>query len=717
MSMRIPAVSHPAPDALQSFTLGRCVDADHHRIRAHVAGCESCRERVVALVAERPLTSEAVPVGASRDGVLAAILSRRLRGDRLLLPHGDAGRGKRRARRLPAYAAAAAVLFIGGATVVFSSNELTASDVSGELRFTPQLPAPGDSIHLEYRGARFGRESELDVRALLRTAEDESPEWAARYGTVATLRRDRDGSYRGAFILPDSVVYGAFAVEDTSGAQVDTRGGRLWDLLVRDDSARPAFAAMRQQMRFHYGRAQEVSLGIARELVRVHADDPRSWQLLLWYETQLAGPAGRDAVYERFRPRFAATHERLSASVAVSPRLMEAMWQYAGNLGEDSAALYWSRRLAKEHPRAPEGAVQRYFALPSAIAPTARDSALEQLWRDVGGNHSEALAFNGFLNARGRSDTTGIRRWGMRLERIGPPWYGRSFVGYNMARMPGLEEEAAARLRAHIREFGQISDLHRIVGETVAQHRQRIDMTRASALVELGHALAAMNRPEAALDTLELAAELAWKPAAFLEIAALNLQRHDTAAALLAAAYAAADGSVPTESAELRTRLGAVPDTVWRYLVEEGRGVQRRKLLATSVDRPIKARVQIKDSSGRERDLADVVRGAPTVVAFWSRYCLGSLEQLPELQRAVEQLVPTGARVVAITSEMPSPELTAWLKGKGYTFDVYHDYRNEAAAVLQPWATPDNLVLDARGRLRFQRVSTKDIVGRVEVLR
>lgn len=44
-----------------------------------------------------------------------------------------------------------------------------------------------------------------------------------------------------------------------------------------------------------------------------------------------------------------------------------------------------------------------------------------------------------------------------------------------------------------------------------------------------------------------------------------------------------------------------------------------------------------------------------------------------------------------------SRELTAWLKGKGYTFNVYHVYRGEAAAVLQPWGTPDNLVLDARG--------------------
>jgi hypothetical protein len=717
MSLRILAGSHPTAGSLQTFALGTCTDPHHRRIHAHVAECESCRERVVALVAERPFTSADRTVTTARNPALARILDRRQHGDRVLLPDGDAARGRHRGRRVPAYAAAAATLLIGIATAVFSSEELTASDVSGELRFAPQLPAAGDSIQLEYRGARFGRAAELSVRALLRTADDAAPDWAARYGTVARLRRARDGAYRGTFVLPDSVVYGAFAVEDTAGAQVDTRGGRLWDLLVRDDSMRPAFAAMRQQMRFHHGRAQEVSLAIARELVKVHADDPRSWQLLLWYETQLAGPAGRAVVYERFRPRFAAAHERLRATIAVPPRLMETMWLYAGNLGEDSAAHYWSRRLSREHPRAPEGAVQRYFALPSAIEPSARDSALEQLWRDVGASHSEALAFNGFMNARGRSDTAGIRRWGSRLERFGPPWYGRSLVGYSMARMPGLEWEAAARLRAHIREFDQTSDLHRIVGETVAQHRQRIDMTRASALVELGHALAAMNRPEAALDTLELAAELAWKPAAYLEIAALNLQRRDTAAALRAAAYAAADGSVPTESAELRARLGAVADSVWSSLVEEGRSVQRRKLLATSVDRPIRARVQIKDSSGRERDLADVVRGAPTVVAFWSRYCIGSLEQLPELQRAMEQLVPTGARLVAITSEMPSPELTAWLKGKGYTFEVYHDYRHEAAAVLQPWATPDNLVLDARGRLRFQRVSTKDVVGRVEVLR
>lgn len=158
-------------------------------------------------------------------------------------------------------------------------------------------------------------------------------------------------------------------------------------------------------------------------------------------------------------------------------------------------------------------------------------------------------------------------------------------------------------------------------------------------------------------------------------------------------------------------------ESSWLALVSDGRAVQRPQLLARTVDRPLTARARVKDSSGRERELDELGRGAPTVIAFWSGYCVGSLEQLPALQRALKQLESKGAHLVAITAESPSPELTTWLKENGYTFDVYHDYRGEAAAVLQPWGTPDNLVIDARGRLRFQRVSAKDVVGRVEVLR
>lgn len=717
MTMHIFADPHPDPIALEMFALGTSSDADHRRIRDHVAECVSCRERVVTLVATGTLTPDRGAAHGIRPDALDRILAGRRRGLRILLPHGDAPRPSRLRRRAPAYAAAAAAVLIGIASVVFSSNELTASDVSGELRFMPELPAPGDSIRVEYRGARFGRDTELRLRALLRTAHDEEPEWAARYGTVATLRRDRDDVYRGTVVLPESIVYGAFVVEDTTGEEVDTRGGRLWDVLIRDDRGRPAFDAMRQQLRFHYGRDEQRSLPMARELVKVHSDNPESWRKLLWHEMKLVGAVGRADVHARHRRPFSEAHRRLRASSAIPPHVMATMWEYAAHLGEDSLATYWSRRLAAEHPRSPEGAIQRYFALPEKATPAARDSALEQIWRELSPTTGENIASIGFMRARTTSDTAGLRKWGERLERIAPPWNYRSFVGYTMARTPGLEADGAERLRAHLREFGQVTDLHRVIGENVQQHRQSLDRTRASALVALGHALDAMDYSAAALDTLELAVQLAWDASAYLKIAELKLRRGDSTAAARAAAYAYADGSVPAASTALRQRAGAISDSTWLALVNEGRAVQRRQLLATSIDRPLTARARIKDSSGRERELADVVRGAPTVVAFWSRYCPGSIEQLPALQRAFEQLAPTGARVVAITAETPSPALTAWLKEKGYTFDVYHDSRHEAASVLQPWGTPDHLVLDATGRLRFQRVRAKDVVGRVEVLR
>lgn len=717
MTMHIFADPHPDPIALKMFALGASSDADHRRIRDHVIECESCRERVVTLVATGTLSADRGAAEAIRGDALDRVLAARRRGARILLPQGDAPRASRLHRRAPAYAAAAAAVLIGIASMVFSSNELTASDVSGELRFTPALPEPGESVRVEYRGARFGRDTELRVRALLRTAHDETPEWAARYGTVATLRRGRDDVYRGTVVLPDSIVYGAFVVEDTAGGQVDTRGGRLWDVLVRDDRGRPAFDAMRQQMRFHYWRDEQRSATIARDLVKMHPDNPESWRLLLWHEMRLVGPADRAAVYARHRRPFSEAHRRLRDSSAAPAQVMGAMWEYAAHLGEDSLAAYWSRRLAAEHPRSPEGALQRYFALSEKVNPAARDSVLEQLWREVSPMQGEDIAFNGFMAARAIADTVRLRKWGERLERIGPRWHHRSFVGYTMARTRGLEAEGAERLRAHLREFGQVTDLHRVIGENVDQYRQSLDRTRAAALVALGHALDAMGQSAGALDTLELAVQMAWDPAAYLRIAELKLRRGDSIAAARAAAYAFADGSVPTASLALRRRAGATSDSIWLALVNEGRAVQRRQLLATSIDRPLTARARIKDSSGRERELANVVRGAPTVVAFWSRYCTGSIEQLPALQRAFEQLAPTGGRVVAITAEMPSPALTAWLKENGYTFDVYHDSRHEAARVLQPWGTPDHLVLDAAGRLRFQRVMAKDVVGRVEVLR
>lgn len=720
MTFRHPLRRHISDEQLARFADGAASAAEHRRVASHTATCSWCLERVVSRMGRTAFHGANTTVRV-RDDALSIILDRRSRGERILLPTGDAGGDRTAVRRLPVYAAAAATLLIGLTTFFVASENVSASDISGELRLTPELPLPGDSIHAEYRGTRFAGGDRVRLRATFMAAGDDEPEWAARYGTVDMLVRGRDGVYRGSFVLPQSIVYGAFVVEDTTGHVVDANGGKLWEVLVRDSAGRPAFAAMRQRMRFISERDQQASFETAREMPSIHPNEVEGWQIRLWYELELGGSTAADSITSQYAEHFAGAHARLSATAVVSPQAMESMLLYASQMGADSVTTYWSRRLATEYPKSPQGVQQRLWATQDT-APDSRayHAAIEQIWEDASPDARKAIAMSGFMSARQSGNPVALLKWGERLERFGSPWYYGSAVGYTFAEVFGLERQGQRRLREHLREFADTNDLHRIIGRSVPQYATEMAKLRASLLLALGESLAATNDYENALDTLQLSANLAWDARTYSTIARVRLHLRDSAGAARAAAFASVQEEAPTKGAvSLRQRYAAsTPDSIWSQWIAEGGATLRRQIIATSVSRPLRATVRLVNSAGEETELADVMHGAPTVVAFWSRYCIPSLEQLPEFQRAARQLEADGVRVVAITSEAPSTDLRDWMKRAGYTFDVYHDIRGEAATVLERSGTPDHVVIDAAGRIRFERLrNARELASRVAALR
>lgn len=155
----------------------------------------------------------------------------------------------------------------------------------------------------------------------------------------------------------------------------------------------------------------------------------------------------------------------------------------------------------------------------------------------------------------------------------------------------------------------------------------------------------------------------------------------------------------------------------WSAALARARGQLRDHVLSGAVDDPLPVRVRVLDGSGAPKELADLLSDRTTVIAFWSRFCYPSLQQLSELQELSGLLEREDVRVLAITEEVPSSALTEFQQLRGFTVPVLHDVHNDAARAFQAWGTPVYYVVDGNGRVRFRRTTLTEIPRQVMALR
>jgi len=103
-------------------------------------------------------------------------------------------------------------------------------------------------------------------------------------------------------------------------------------------------------------------------------------------------------------------------------------------------------------------------------------------------------------------------------------------------------------------------------------------------------------------------------------------------------------------------------------------------------------------------------------VVFWSRHCGPALEQLPDIIRLSAALEARGARLVLVTEEQRSPDLTRFLAERAPGLELYHDQWRDATIAFQSWGTPQYFVVDSDGRLRFEYSELDDVLRQLEAV-
>jgi peroxiredoxin len=711
---------HPAFDELADFLSGS-PDKSRVRIAAHLERCQRCRDSLQFLRGVSG-TAATIPGEGPSSALLDRIVASRAADKRIILPIADAT-----ARATPRWIipAAAAVLLavLGGALATRHATEMEAGTTSGTLVFAPAAPRAGQSVEVTYRPAGMLVDKKLLVLRARYRGDDPSYN-GIRITTAATLHRSADGSFEGRIVLPDSVVYAVFAVEDSNASVIDDNATRDWELIVSDSSNKPLFAALDERASDMMGRNWEEGEATARRMVALYPDDLRAWIWMQSFDGWL-GRADDDSVRAIYRRRLVVFDSVLRSGPAPSSEMIGDMAWYADQVDSATEAR-WRARLLRDAPNNTFAIQWRMIAVGDSLR-IRKDTALafrrlDTLWAESPPDRRAQLGDYAASLALVTGDTALVRKWTTRFvnsaqdERDVARWAAMQF-----ARLPALRTEGIRRIRDELDSLSHPSPSERGLNETTKEQRDRNSASRRTLLATLGQALVASGDNNAGRTALAEAASVGWNLSVFRAVWAASLAAGDTIPALTMASRVAVDPRTSTaftdsvQSGAARV-LGAAG---WQRDLVSARTEYVKRMLAQAPARSLIGKPRVRGIDGQTHDLADLTNGQVTVVAFWSRSCFPAVEELPRMNDVAVQLARSGVRVVSIVDEAnSSSQLNAFLNEKHVAVPTYLDTWHEASRAFNQWGTPSYYVVDADGRVRFDATSSADeALARAEALR
>jgi hypothetical protein len=629
---------------------------------------------------------------------------------------------------------AAATLGAGWTFPAYAQERSTGNAVTAPfLVFTPNNPTLGAEVRVEYRGPSPAGLERLVLRARYRTPRDRGYNDGMSHLRVAELERWEGGVYRGAFRLPDDVVYAAFALESPGGEWADDNRDRPWELLVHGEDGRPLLDALEQRFNDHMGRDLREVLASARLAAELHPDRPRAWNLLGAAEVSAAGTARAEEARERNRAR----GERLAEDFRSRSGLMADDVEDLARLAAGTPhAAEWRERLHRDHPDHPRVLLDRLSRARTEHRhePARLLLSYDTLWAETEGRPVTSflldqvrgsLASDGLTLALQDGSPEEQALWALRYREaplatiIRGPVTPSLLKAQRHLQAPPLREEGIAMATGLLRHWQLDPDEERLLGETVSQQRTRTRWMAASLLTSLGRAYVEAGDTAAGVAAWEEAVNTAPAVGSLRALANAYLDAGDTARALPLWAHVAAyleDPRPLADSVQARAR-GHFEARNWTQLVDEARQGVLERIMEAAVARELPTLV-LTGSDGQVRTLDEVRNGAQaTVVVFVSRFCGFSVQAMPQIQDFAENVADKGVAVLPVTADERSEAFLETYLEAGIEIPIHHDHTGEIRQAFNAWGTPAYFLLDRRGVLRFPETGLASLRLQIEALR
>jgi hypothetical protein len=705
-------------------------------LRVHLQHCAACTQLVARLQAWRMRTrphDSALTGEQGVDPLRARILASRAEGVRIIVPAdaptiaddevavtagvpGSAGSAPARIagapwwRRTPLRVAATVTAFLGAGSLLRQPPAAEAGMVAGKLELMPARPRLGDTIRVTYTAAGlFGTPSTLRLRARLRTMAGTSYNRDKPGTTVAMLHRTDGNRYEGRFVLPDSVVYAALAVEDTAATAFDDFGGRGWEVLRTAADDVPFSSALDQRFHDLMGRSWEELLATARERVRLYPDSVEAWSNLHFVEKSMGlSSDSLSRVHKAQAARLSAA--MLAGTLPVQPGLM---YWYAATVRDTLLAGQWRTRLLRDAPTdefaVQERAVRLYSDFTAKKDTLAALAAIERLWADTPPPRRDQVAQVALaLLGPAPRYAPEMLRWTQRYRAVDSTVYRRQWYARQLATIPTLRDTAIAQLTALANELAVSNEQQRELNETRAQFAQRMTGERVLTEAILGQVLVSVGRSAEALSRLRTLPDVGWNADVFDGIAAAATAAGDTALAAPHWARLVLDPRTPTARTARLDSIGArsVGTADWDRLKQRARAEMAAAVMREARRRRVEP-ATVVSLDGRATSLTALANGRPMVVIMFSPLCGPAIQALPDMQQMAVRLQKQGVAVVLVAEQARADKaLTAALQQAKYTGPVYLDATKQANKALNNWGTPQLYVLDRDGRVMFDPTSS-----------
>jgi len=694
--------THPGYDQLSRLADGELAPAEAMEVNGHLAQCDRCREEV-DFMAELRERLRALAVPGPPSGLLPEILDRRESGDRVVLPLAAALEDTGRWRFRKGAAALVAVLVLAvAAFFVLRPQSIRA----GSTTFEVEMREAGRPVEVSFVTAGgLAGESILRVRAEYFTF-GELELGSTESGTLVegVLRSRGDGEFRGEVLLPSTVAYARFVVEDYRGEDIERDYAEGWEYLARNENGEPTFEALWQRTLALESVAPREALESARELAERYPDRPEGWIYRLANEGE--GGIVRDA------PPVGAFLNRLPPD----PRADElaTIADYAGRTGADDVVSDLLQRIEAIDPRHPavvQNRVERILADLQAN-PAQLLASLESEWLSHG--HPDAVLLPmGLATALEAGATDAARRWADRWVAADPA--ANAEVAAMLGQLPELRPVAIDRLRA---ELGRIErPMTRPLGKTRSDDRRAVDRRRAGVFASLGHLLLAEGELDEASDALSRAAAHAWDSDTLERLVRVSevLGRDDIADRYRL--LLVADPLLETEDRHrIVTELG-LTSTELESRVDQVRREMIGGMLGSTRDRIFPSgSIRLAAVDGGPRDLGARLGHAPTLVQFWTPLLSSSVRKLEFLLGECDRLTDEGVRLIAVSAdavgENQLPDGHETCQG----FEILIDSGSEARLAFRTDVLSEGILLDRGGQIRARFVDALDEVRAALVL-
>jgi hypothetical protein len=676
----------------------------------HVAACPRCSANVSLLDDLREAGREMRHPSPPKD-LLDDILRDRASGHRTILPAVPPS-GRRARRLLPAAAAVATIASLAGLATLTLTSEAGAG--ASELKVNPALPMPGEQIRLAYRpGVELAGEPALRLRLRLRRPDSEPPrETLGAYDEVI-LRPDGDGHYVGSFQLPPDFAYGVMAVEDLSGARLDDRGGRLWNLRAHTDDGIPLPSSLRQDFLVQQNRSWPEARYALHEMTLLYPEMAEGWSMQVAYEKATLLPAEEAVSRAGHREHFRRLERQLRAT---DPSVDEvaAMVRYAEALEDQDARDHWLGRLEALAPTHRLVLSYRVAGAGSSQADATR--YLESLW-SAEAYRTAAVCEAGFRAAEATDDPSLTREWAARCMSLAGDQRFALRLALALVAHPETRERGIREIRTLLDHVSARPADERPLHQTSGEERRESRLLLTTLRVSLGRQLLDSGEPVSAVLELDAADDLdLWLPDLYRVRLEALLAVGDSDAARSDFYRLDADPVYHRESVDSLRRLFPSMTPAER---EEGRRQAEDEMIRRVRDLEVHRGLpsgQLFTPAGQPRALERLVSGRPTILMLWDRRAFGSEDVVAEVVRATDLLAGGPGQILWITPEPDSESLRSFGRRYGLDLTAYHDPGSELATALGAWGLRGYFVIDRTGRIRTRTHSLMEAVRHLEVL-